>query len=38
MFEQQRNVLVVAPADDAKLGFTELNKLLASITPEIDSL
>lgn len=38
MFEQQRNVLIVAPEDDAKLGFTELNKLLASITPEIYNL
>lgn len=33
-FEQQRNVLVVSPSDHANIGFAELNKLLAKITPE----
>lgn len=38
LFDQQRNVLVVAPADGAKISFTELNELLASIAPETTSL
>lgn len=38
MFDQQRNVLIVAPAADANIGFTELNDLLSSITPETTSL
>lgn len=31
-FSEQRNVLVVAPPEDEKLGFAELNSLLSQVT------